>query len=298
MPANNDTYHLIKTFCTVVQQASFSKAAVRLGLPASSVSKNVKQLEQQLKTPLIIRNTRTMSLTDAGTLCYEKGGKLLLQMNELEQEMLSLNDTPTGVLRISMPLMIGERILAPAIAKFLAQFPDINLELDFSHHPQDLIEQDYDVVFRTTKRLPNSELFEVKLLDLNSIWVASPDYLKHSGTPEELQDLKHHKILEFHSSVNARSLSNGIDCGELNRTRILSNSYSSLITAAVAGQGLVHLYDVLVQDELNNQKLKKVLQHHSEEPKSLSMIYRQRGQTSKKIQSFRDFVQQYFALRK
>lgn len=284
----NDKHQLLKTFCSVVGLQSFSKAADCLGLPVSSVSKQVKQLEAQLKTQLIIRNTRAMKLTDAGTVYYEKGRQLLKKMDELEEEIHEMADISAGKLRISLPLMLGECLLAPVISEFLAENSDVQLQLDFSHAPRDLLQQDFDLVFRTSSALPDSDLYEIKLLELRRIWVASPDYLRRHGTPERLEDLADHQQLVFQTDMNPSSSLKSAN--EITAKKIVSNSYRSLITAAIAGCGVACVYDTLVSRQLQDKTLVQLFRHIPEDKKYLSMLYRQRASTSRKIQQFVDYL--------
>lgn len=293
MPASNDKHHLLRTFCSVVHCGSFSQAAAFLGIPASSVSKHVKQLEQQLKTPLLIRNTRSMKLTDAGTICYEEGRKILQHVEDLEQQIQSLTHTSQGKLRVSLPLMIGEQVLTPLLCQFMAENPGIRLELDFSHQPTDLVAQDVDIVFRTASALPDSALFEIKLMALQPIYVASPEYLNRRGTPSTLGDLVHHNRLVFRTDIHGTGTH--WPSGEQGQSanRVVSNSYQSLITAACAGTGIACVYDVLVVRELADNTLVQVLTQHQPPGKCLSILYRQRQQTSQKIHAFIEFFRHH-----
>ena len=287
MPTYTDKYHLLRIFCTVVHFQSFSKAATFLRLPVSSVSKYVKQLEAQLSAQLIIRNTRSMQLTDMGDIYYQKGQKILKQVEDLDEEILSLTQRANGLLRISMPLMLGEQLLTPLLTEFAKLHPDIQLTLDFSHTPMDLIEQDFDIAFRTAAHLPDSGLFELKLVTLQSIYVASPDYLSRYGKPSDMGDLAKHQRLMFQTDIHQPHQKQ-----EQQTRRMVSNSYQSLITAAKAGCGIACVYDVFVDKALSTGELEQVLTAQKPDKKYLSMLYRQRADTSMKIQTFIDFIRQ------
>ena len=262
-------------------------------LPKSSVSKNIKQLEQQLKTQLIIRNTRSMKLTDAGLLYFAKGKEILYKVDELEHEVLAMTGESEGKLRISLPLMIGEQILAPLLSEFVKEHSNIHLELDFSHHPTNLINQDFDIAFRTSSALADSSLFEVKLMPLRRIYVASPDYLKKNGKPECVSDLNKHKNLVFRTQVDIQSAPRNFENHRLNTNTIVSNSYQSLLTAAKTGCGIACVYDVLAEKELAQKSLINVFEQNTPEIKHLSMLYRQRGMTSQKISRFIAFFRSH-----
>lgn len=293
MPAINDKHHLLRTFCSVVHFGSFSKAAVFLRMPTSSVSKNVKQLEQHLKTQLIVRNTRSMNLTDAGMLYYEKGRKILKSLDDLEQELHSLSRTTEGKLRVSLPMMIGEYLMSPLISEFSLQNPDIQFELDYSHQPVDLLEQDFDVAFRTSSTLPDSSLFEIKLMQLQPVYVASQEYLDKRGKPSSLADLIKHDKLVFNTNISVGNQKATTGTASERTDKIVSNSYQSLVTAAISGCGIACVYDVFVIKELAENQLIQVLKQQQPQKKYLSILYRQKGSTSGKIRSFIEFIKHH-----
>lgn len=290
MPSEIDKHQLMRTFCTVIKVGSFKKAADYLGLPASSVSKNIKRLEHQLRTQLIVRNTRSMSLTDAGTLYFEKGNQILKQVDELELAVQSIKSVNQGKLRVSLPINIGEHILMPLISEFITRHPEIKFELDFSHDTSDLIAEDFDIAFRTNAFLPDSAFFETQLLALQSIYVASPEYLVAHGTPTKLAELSEHQSLAFMSDIKSSKRLSLMKNSTLGEVRLLSNNYKSLIMAAKTGCGIANVYDVLVREELQNGSLVQVLNELALPEKHLSILYRQRENTSRKIQSFITFM--------
>lgn len=290
MPSEIDKHQLMRTFCTVIKVGSFKKAADYLGLPASSVSKNIKRLEHQLRTQLIVRNTRSMSLTDAGTLYFEKGNQILKQVDELELAVQSIKSVNQGKLRVSLPINIGEHILMPLISEFITRHPEIKFELDFSHDTSDLIAEDFDIAFRTNAFLPDSAFFETQLLALQSIYVASPEYLVAHGTPTKLAELSEHQSLAFMSDIKSSKRLSLMKNSTLGEVRLLSNNYKSLIMAAKTGCGIANVYDVLVREELQNGSLVQVLNELALPEKNLSILYRQRENTSRKIQSFITFM--------
>lgn len=290
MPSEVDKHQLMRTFCTVIKVGSFKKAADYLGLPASSVSKNIKRLEHQLRTQLIVRNTRSMSLTDAGTLYFEKGNQILKQVDELELAVQSIKSVNQGKLRVSLPINIGEHILMPLISEFITRHPEIKFELDFSHDTSDLIAEDFDIAFRTNAFLPDSAFFETQLLALQSIYVASPEYLVAHGTPTKLAELSEHQSLAFMSDIKSSKRLSLMKNSTLGEVRLLSNNYKSLIMAAKTGCGIANVYDVLVREELQNGSLVQVLNELALPEKHLSILYRQRENTSRKIQSFITFM--------
>ena len=143
MRRTTDKYHLLRSFCCVVEEQSFAKAAIRLGIPTSSISKNIRQLENDIGQSLLIRTTRSMALTDAGSLYFSKGKQLLRNWQEMDDEINGLSETPSGLLRVTLPVAIGQLILSPVITKFMIAFPKIKIDLVFTHEKMELIEDDF-----------------------------------------------------------------------------------------------------------------------------------------------------------
>ena len=229
MRRTTDKYHLMESFCSVIEQKSFAKAAQRLGIPPSSISKNIRQLESELEQTLLIRTTRSMSLTDIGDAYYTKGKELLRAWNELDNDMIDLSNSPNGMLRISLPKTIGQYIFSPLINDFMSRYPRIKVELDFSHHSVNLVEDQYDIAIRTWKNLPDSSLYKVDLMELQPILIASPEYIKHYGIPKNIEALSSHKLLSF--QLANRRVNKWVIAGKevIIKNHYASNDYDNLV---------------------------------------------------------------------
>jgi len=289
-----DKYILLKSFCCVVENQSFAKAAVILGLPASSVSKQVSKLELQVKTPLLIRTTRSMSLTDAGQVYYRSGKLLLRQWDELDIEINNLHETPCGTLRITLPVTTGQYIMNPLISKFMTDFPKVKMDLMFTHKTIDLIEDDFDIAIRTWKHLPSIPLYKIDLIKLTPILVASPKYLEKHGGLDRVEDLNYHNLLIFQKENQGEHFwSFGYEKISI-QGHLYSNDYLNLLDAAKNGIGIARVFSYIAQADINSGKLVEVLPHLQQSITNLSLIYKQPRNSSAKLNSFISFMEKAF----
>src|SRR5512141_2826471 len=143
-----DRLDALKVFCTVVEAGGFSRAADRLGISTSSVTNQVAALEARFRVKLLHRTTRSMSVTDEGRQCYENAMRLLADMNELEDVLRHSTTAPSGLLRVDMPGIIGNRIVAPALPRFLLDYPDVTVRMSANDRLIDMVEEGVDVLVR------------------------------------------------------------------------------------------------------------------------------------------------------
>ena len=163
-------------FAKVVEEGGFSKAATSLGISKASVSKQVSALEDHLGSRLLNRTTRRISLTEPGTLLYERCRRIVAEVDAAEREAGSLQSSPIGRLRICAGVSFGHLHLAPLLPDFLLAFPELSIELVLNDRRVDLVEEGYDLALRVG-RLENSTLIARKLCPSRLVTVASPDYL-------------------------------------------------------------------------------------------------------------------------
>jgi len=286
-----DKYILLQSFCCVVEHQSFAKAAVILGLPASSVSKQVSKLEFQVKTPLLIRTTRSMSLTDAGEVYYRNGKQLLRQWEELDLEINNLHETPCGTLRVTLPVSTGQHFISPIISRFMADFPKIKMDIIFTHKTIDLIEDDFDIAIRTWKNLPNIPLYKIDLMKLIPVLVASPEYLEKYGLLDNVEDLSHHKLLVFQKENQGEHFWPFGNERISVQGHLYSNNYLNLLDAARNGIGITRVFSYIAQADINSGKLVEVLPHLQQPITNLSLIYKQPRNSSVKLNSFISFLE-------
>jgi DNA-binding transcriptional LysR family regulator len=262
MTVERDTFAGMAAFLAAVDQGSFSKAAVKLGLTPSGVSKLIARLELRLDVQLFHRTTRRMQLTDLGTFYFERVRRIFDDAQALETEIEESRDKPSGLLRITAPVVLGQMRIFPAVTAFRAEFPDVRVDLLLADSVVDLLEERIDVAIRMTATPPLSYVAR-KLGDDRRLFCASPTYLGRRGRPRHPKDLKGHDCLVFYANgapvpwnvKDKTGKSVGLRlCGPLQ-----SNNTLALRDAAVAGLGIADLPTYLVAEDLESGRLESVL---------------------------------------
>src|SRR5712692_10384996 len=181
-------------FARVVQAGSFTGAAAKLGMPKSTVSRKVSDLEERLKSRLLQRTTRQLSLTDAGRTYYEYCARIVGEIEDAERAVSRLQERPRGLLRVTAPVNVA--FLGPIVADYLERYPEVRLDLFCTAREVDLVEERFDLGIRVGT-LADSTLIARSLGSVRWFLVATPAYLKRRGRPRSPDDLKKHDYLFF-----------------------------------------------------------------------------------------------------
>ena len=180
----------LREFVAVVEQGSFTAAADLLDVSTSFVSREVKRLEERLSTRLLHRSTRTVRLTDTGRIYYERAREIQDRIQSLESDMADLQELPKGLIRITAAGLYAERYVAPALAEFMARYPDVSVMLDTRMGLVDIVEEGYDLAVRLHGDLPDSALIARKVAQRRIMVCASPAYLARCGRPKTPDELR------------------------------------------------------------------------------------------------------------
>src|SRR6185369_17611024 len=183
----------IAMFVQVAETRSFTEAGRQLGVSASAVGKAIARMEQRLQVRLFHRSTRSITLTAEGMLFLERCRRILSEVDAAESELSGLAGNPRGRLRVGTP-QLGN-LMMPAFDGFMAQYPEIELDIDMSDRMVDVIEEGFDAVIRTGEQT-DSRLAARRLGACPHVLVASPRYLKRHGTPQVPRDLEQHFCLQ------------------------------------------------------------------------------------------------------
>src|SRR5688572_25640125 len=185
-------------FARVVEGKSFSEAARRLGMSKSQISKQVANLERSLSARLLNRTTRKLSLTEVGSSYYEHCARIVREMEEAKLAVGRLQSGPRGVLRVNASVEFGTLQIAPALPAFLAQYPEVTVDMTLSDRFVDLAEEGYDLAIRAAwKEEPGLTVIARELAPIRRKVCATPEYLKQHGVPLTPQDLAHHNCLTY-----------------------------------------------------------------------------------------------------
>ncbi|WP_200970445.1 LysR family transcriptional regulator, partial [Klebsiella pneumoniae] len=193
----------METFIAVVECGSFTGAASRLGLSAVMVGKYIAQLESQLATRLLERNTRRQSLTDAGRVYFDEAKRVMEQVSIAESAVERLRLAPAGTLRVSAPTSFGASVIAPLTATFLQVWPAVRVELDLTNRMVDLVDEGFDLAIRIGE-IHQEDLVARYLAPYRMVICAAPAYLARYGTPGTPEDLADHLCLS-HTVWTARN---------------------------------------------------------------------------------------------
>jgi DNA-binding transcriptional LysR family regulator len=282
----------IVVFTKVVETRSFTGAADQLGLPKSTVSRKLAQLEERLGVRLVQRTTRKLALTDIGQAYYERCARIVADVAAAEQLVTDMQATPRGRVRVTAPIDISTRYLGGIVAGFVAGNPDVTVELEASDRIVDLIEEGFDVAVRFGA-LPESTLIARKLCKIESLLVATPAYLARRGTPATVEDLDDHDRVLF--TPNARVQSWTIALGdatyEFGRpARFASNNVGAVRGAVLAGAGISVLAEFMVADDLAAGRLVSVLPEWRNGPTDAHAVYPARQNLPPRMSLFLDHL--------
>ena len=191
-----DKLGAMNAFAKVVALGNFAEAARALGSTRSAASKTVMELEHVLGVRLLDRTTRRVRTTEAGLAYYERCLDILARVEETEMQVSRLQGEPKGVLKLNGPTSFGALYLGPAVADFMAAYPELKIELTLTDRFIDPIEEGVDVTIRIAE-LPNSSLIARKLAPARRVFVSSPAYVARHGAPEAPEDLARHPCLTY-----------------------------------------------------------------------------------------------------
>lgn len=251
----------LEVFVRVIELGGFSAAARACGMTPSAVSKLVSRLEQRLGARLLNRSTRQLQLTAEGCGLYERGVQVLAALDEAER-CAGLQDTPRGRVRINANVPFGHHFLLPLVPAFLAQYPEVTLDIVLTDAVVDILEQRTDVAVRAGP-MKDSALMARKLGQTPMVIVASPAYVARCGLPATPGDLAQHNLLDANYARASTGWPLRHDGGEIS-VPVLGNVQASdgeaLRQLALAGLGLARLAAFQVRDDLAAGRLQAVLE--------------------------------------
>ena len=278
-------------FARVVQAGSFRSAATELGMPKSTVSRKVSELEARLKARLLQRTTRKLSLTDVGRTYYDYCARILSEIEDAERAVGSLQDAPRGLLRVTAGTSSGW--MGPIVGEFLKRYPEVRLELSCTGRVVDLIEERFDLGIRAGA-LADSTLVARSLGTVRWFLVATSMYLKRRGRPKSPDDLKTHDCLLFGAGAVSSGvrLQNGEQSAQVTVTpRMIVNDFDILRAGANAGLGITILPAFYCVEDLRARKLERVLHDWSVPATPIHVVYPSTRHISQKVQAFVDYLQ-------
>ncbi|WP_199553808.1 LysR family transcriptional regulator [Sandaracinobacteroides hominis] len=290
-----DRIDLFRIFTRVVECSNFTRAADTLGMPRSSVSAAVQELERRVGARLLHRTTRKVAPTQDGAAFYERCQSVIAEVESAENLFRHTAAQPSGRLRVDVPGRIGRLIIAPALPAFLDLYPQIDIDLGVTDRAVNLVEDSVDCVVRVGP-LTDSGLIARPIGKLHLINVASPAYLERYGTPSLPGELENHWAVNYASPSNGRVQDwEWVEHGILHtmplRGRVTVNSAEAYIACCLAGMGLIQIPAYDVRPHLAGGELIEVMPGYLAEPMPMTLLYPHRQHLSPRLQVFTDWLE-------
>lgn len=291
-----DRFASMEVFVATVDRGSFTAAARAFRITPAMVGKHVRALEERLGARLITRTTRRQSLTEIGRSYYERCKRILDDVRSAETDAEAMRLAPRGELRVSAPISFGALRLGPALAEYLAGYPEVGVELDLTDQVVDVVKEGFDAAIRVGP-LADSALVARRLQPYRMMICAAPSYLARAGVPKTPADLPQHSCLAFTLWRNY----GGWSLDRSNRPplkpppcRLRSNNALALRAAALEGVGLILQPEVVLADDVAAGRLVQVLAKFVPPPRPMSLIYPRDRRPTSKMTTFIDFVLRRF----
>jgi len=284
----------MRSFVRVADLHSFTRAADALGLSRAVVSTHVAQLEQHLRCQLFHRTTRRVGLTSDGSEYLAQCQRILAELESADEALRAARRAPAGRLRVDVPVEFGRSLLIPALPRFTARYPDLQLDVQFDDRVVDLISEEIDVVVRVgAVREPH--LIARRVVTTRLLTCASPEYLREHGVPAQPEELHRHRLVAYVPTGTRRPhpwlFQRGTQRRQLSLPfNIAFNSAEAEIRAAIRGAGIVQSMDLMVAEALASGRLQVVLPEWSAPGKPISVVCRTALRDSPKIRVFADFA--------
>jgi DNA-binding transcriptional LysR family regulator len=280
-------------FVRVAELQSFTAAALSLGLPKSSASQAVSQLEAHLKVQLLYRTTRKVQLTHDGQAYYERCREVLAELDELDS-MFSQTSDLTGALRVDMPVSLARNFLVPRLPEFMNRHPGLEIELSCTDRRVDVVAEGFDCVIRVGA-LADSALMTRPLGFMHMGNYASPAYLARHGEPKTLDDLKDHHLIHYALTLGSKPFGFEYRDGDEYRVvdmpgRITVNNTEAFSAAALAGLGILQSPRTGNRHHMAEGRLVEILPQYEAEPLPVSLVYPRRRHQARRVRAFMDWV--------
>ena len=288
------TYAGVVAFIAVAAEGSFARAADRLGIGRSAVSRSVQKLEDQLNVRLFHRTTRSTTLTHEGELFHARCHTGVDRIMEAVEEMHDLRQgPPRGQLRIHAPVGFGRKVVAPMLGEFGATYPDVSIDLMLSDKPTDFISDRVDIAFRNG-RLEDAEIIAKKIVPMQMLVCTSREYAKTHGLPAIVEEVVQHRcinlrlpsgrILEWEFKVDGQLRK------FLPQARLTFNDTDLVLQAVLAGEGIAQMPGYLICDELKTGALVPCLAQYAPDDGAHYICYLSRVHLPSRMRVFIDFM--------
>ncbi|MBZ9978694.1 LysR substrate-binding domain-containing protein [Mesorhizobium sp. BR-1-1-10] len=261
-------------------------------VPLATVSRKVSELERYLKTRLLNRSTRRLTLTDAGHAYLAACRRILDQVGDAERTAGGEYSAPTGELIITAPIVFGRLHVLPVVTDFLAAYPLVDIRLTLGDRISQLAEDHIDLAVRIG-RLPDSRMVAIRVGSIGHVVCASPAYLAGRGIPETPGDLEAHSCITFEGLGSLATWTFTVDKADFVvpvRSRLRVNTAEAAIDAAIAGVGVTRVLSYQIVAAARSGTLRPVLRDFEPEPWPVNLVHAGQGRLPVKLRAFLDFA--------
>jgi DNA-binding transcriptional LysR family regulator len=284
----------IQVFLKVAELESFSGAARQLGLPNATVSAAVRQLEQQLGARLLQRTTRRVQMTQEGEAFHARSREVLNDVESLRGMFRGGQDVLSGRLRVDMSVALASELVLPRLGEFMAEHPQLTIDLGTADRRVDLVREGYDCVLRAGVLL-DSSLVARPLGNYRLVNCASPAYLAQYGTPQRLEDLVRHRLIHYDAQLGGSAAAWEWFDGQHTRyapvgSMLTVNGTASYKAACLAGLGIIQVPGAGLRELIEAGKLVEVLPDYRPAPMPVAFVYPTRRHVPARAVAFMDWV--------
>jgi DNA-binding transcriptional LysR family regulator len=287
-----DRFESMSILVTVSEAGSLSAAARRLGTPLATVSRKVSDLETYLKTRLLNRSSRRVTLTDAGQSYVAACKRILEEVGEAERAAAGEYSAPTGDLTITAPIVFGRLHVLPVAIEFLKAYPDIDIRIALADRVVNILEDHVDLAVRIGE-LPDSSLRARRLGSTRRVVCGSPAYFAARGAPKSPAELRAHDCITFEGMMSADAWTFTIgksDAAVAIHSRLIVNTAEAAIDAATAGGGITRVLSYQAAAAVRAGALAIVLQDFEQVPSPVNLVYPDQRLLPLKLRAFLDFA--------
>jgi DNA-binding transcriptional LysR family regulator len=288
MKQSMDRIDAMAAFVAVADLQGFAPAARKLGLSPSNVTRLIAALEDRLGARLLQRTTRSVTLTDVGARYLERARRILADIEEAEISAQAERTQPSGRLVVSAPVGFGRLHVSPVMSAYLQRYPDVSGELRLSDRMINLVEDGVDLAVRIG-HLPDSSLVARGVGDMRRLVVASPDYLKRRGEPNNPAAVASHQTIQF-GTADWDFVEDGREVRAPCTPRFITNSADAAILHAEQGGGLTRVMAYQAADAIAAGRLRVVLAKFEQPPLPIHIVYPTSRLLSAKVRTFVDLV--------
>jgi DNA-binding transcriptional LysR family regulator len=286
-----DRWQAMRVFVKVAEARGFADAARQLHMSPPAVTRAIAWLEDNIGARLLVRTTRSVTLTDAGTRFYDDCVRILADLAEAEAAAAGSFAHPTGMLTVTAPVLFGQEYILPLVLDFMGQHPQLSVRTLFVDRVVNLIEEGADVAVRIG-HLPDSGLSAVRVGTVRRVVCGAPSYFERHGAPTVPADLAEHNIIAATSawtSTEWRFGKNGKTIVHVH-PRLFCNTNTAAVQAAIAGRGLTRLLSYQVASALLSRDLQTVLSAYEGEPLPIHIVHPEGRHAPAKVRRFIDFA--------